>query len=557
MSDPGYRGERISALAIYSGRTPAPDDDLTPFESLVRWTGLEYPNSLPRSLRFFPFDDAVLGSIIHSLQGVTRRATLAFDVPEEALAGELLAGVMTLQESTARHILRLAEQPHRGGWREKNQLRAALFDTTAIAQQCDVVLIATGDRRALARAVTLCASLLEDRPELLEFVVGAQVMMATGVPSETYEWRPEQGPMRIITEARETGKRILAQREVQQDVAEDRAGIVRRSTPTGRRGPHPGPSPAAMGDLAPDFMDEYADLMPLTLEVFPDLSFLPGKAKTNGSTYTAQNPLAECGHLAKLPLPLSEAPDLIDFVEALDAEFPWYRDVTRKLAGDLGRGRFAKFRHTMLFGPPGSAKTRYARRAMELAGLPVLVYSAGGTADATFGSTSRQWATGRLSVPAGLIARTKRANVGIVVDELDKLPPPGTGHNGRLDEVMLPFLEPDSAKAVFDTYVEAPLNLSAISYLATANDLSRVPGPLRDRFRLIEAPLPRPEDLPALVRSMTSEIMAEQGLDPAWAVPLAQDELDVLARTWRGGSLRGLRRMVEVMLDGRPAGLAQ
>lgn len=562
MTDPHNGAARVSALAILCGVCPPPGgDDLTPFDILATYMAETQPERVPGP-GYAGADvhyDAGYGHLVDSGQGIAHRILTTVDQDELSHCAGLIASVMTLQESADRHVRRLADAPHRGGWREKNELRTALQATTALARLCDVVLAETGDARALARNATWTEGLLDDFPALTPFAIGARALLATGWPGPTFIWYPEVGCLGVHAAARRDGQIILDRFAALQDVAEDRAGIVRRATPTGRRGPHPGPGP--VDDRYPGPEDEPDIEMKLprgqTLVVFPDLSHLPGKAKTQGATFTQQSPLAEHGHLAKVALPLSKAPDLRAFIEALDREFPWYREVTRTLAMDLGRGKFARFRNTMLYGRPGSAKTRYARQALELAGLPVLVYSAGGSADATFGPTSRQWSTGRLSTPAGLIARTRRANVGVVVDELDKLPPPGTGHNGRLDEVLLPYLEPDSARAVHDTYVEAPLDLSAVSYLATANDLSRVPGPLRDRFRLIEAPLPRPEDLPVLVRSMTSEILSEQGLDPLWGEPLAQDELDVLAQAWRGGSLRGLRRMVEVLLDGRPAGAVQ
>jgi len=417
------------------------------------------------------------------------------------------------------------------------------------------------DYRLLAGVLSLCLAecgytgaldyIREEAGDLLQEGEGnpalaAVVLGLTGEHRETY--RDGQGALGILAWAIENGQALLkgATRDlaIEDDLAERVASIRKIS----RQQPEPEES------------EPFAVAAPLTpaLAVFPDMSHLPGKKRSDSTlSHTQQSPLTEHGHLAKKLLGLVQVPDLAVFVAALDAEFPWYRKVTRSLAADLGRGRFARFRNVLLHGKPGSAKTRYARRVLELAGLQTVLYSAAGASDSTWGSTSRQWSTGRLSTVAGLIARVQQANVGVVLDELDKLPPPGVGgQNGRLDEVLLPFLESTSAKALFDSYVECALDLSAVSYIATANDLSRVSGPLRDRFRLIKAPLPTVEDLPVIVSTIHREILTEQGLDPAWAEPLAQDEIDILASRWRGGSLRGLRRMVEVLVDGRPAGAA-
>lgn len=137
----------------------------------------------------------------------------------------------------------------------------------------------------------------------------------------------------------------------------------------------------------------------------------------------------------------------------------------------------------------------------------------------------------------------------ICCDEIEK----GTNdrRNGRFDEAILPFLERESSKRIFDPYVECPLDLSAVTYVATANDLDGVSGPLRDRFRIMRMPLPRRQDLPVVAATLVSEIRDERGLSQGWMPDLEPDELDLLSRHWKGGSIRPLRRLVETLLTGR------
>jgi ATP-dependent Lon protease len=182
-------------------------------------------------------------------------------------------------------------------------------------------------------------------------------------------------------------------------------------------------------------------------------------------------------------------------------------------------------------------------------GLPVTIYGCAGVADASFGGTNRQWNSGRASVPLQAIRRAMVANPLIVLDEIEKA---GTrSDNGRLVDSLIPYLEQETARQIFDPYLECAVDLSAVSYAATANSLSGIPQPLLDRFRVLEIPVPGREHLPAIVRTMTQDVRAERGGDPAWIPDLDEEEIQLIAEQWDGGSMRRLRRMIEVVLSGR------
>jgi len=68
---------------------------------------------------------------------------------------------------------------------------------------------------------------------------------------------------------------------------------------------------------------------------------------------------------------------------------------------------------------------------------------------------------------------------------------------------------------------------------------------------VLEVPQPRKQDLKIVVRTILSEIRQERREDEIWIPDLYGDELEILTRQWPGGSLRPLRRMVEVLLAGR------
>ena len=261
------------------------------------------------------------------------------------------------------------------------------------------------------------------------------------------------------------------------------------------------------------------------------------------------SPRAEFEPIEGRPLPLLPAPDPHVFVEAGAARAPWLRPVFEAIAQDLVGAPYAWTRPTALVSRPGTGKTAALRAVAQGLGLPVRIYSAAGSADGSFGGTSRQWSSGRGSVPLQTALPEGVANFVVGVDEVEKASP--DRRNGSLTDTLLPFLERESARALFDPYIEAPVDLSAVSFIVTANSLDGVPAPLRDRLRILEVPAPGPEHLPVVAANLVAEIRAERGLDATWLPDLDGDELALLARHWKGGSLRPLRRLVETMIAGR------
>lgn len=209
----------------------------------------------------------------------------------------------------------------------------------------------------------------------------------------------------------------------------------------------------------------------------------------------------------------------------------------------------------LLLGQPGAAKTEFARRLLETVGLPYLLYNSAGASDSSFIGTSAQWGTARPSVPLQLINRHRVANPAILLDELDKTSL--DRRNGALTDALLNLLEPVSASRAMDLGLELEVNLSQVSYVATANDLHNVPAPLRDRFKIIRMPSPGREHLDRFVSTILDDIAGERSLDRRWVPDLAQDELELLSAAWPGGSLRRLRRMVELLIEARDSSQGQ
>ena len=85
----------------------------------------------------------------------------------------------------------------------------------------------------------------------------------------------------------------------------------------------------------------------------------------------------------------------------------------------------------------------------------------------------------------------------------------------------------------------------------TANSTDALPSPLRDRLRVIGFLMPQARDLDALLPAVIAGIALERQLDARWIIPLDGDEHNIAAKYWRGGSVRQLKRIVEVILKER------
>ncbi len=254
-------------------------------------------------------------------------------------------------------------------------------------------------------------------------------------------------------------------------------------------------------------------------------------------------------HALGVALPLTPVGNLKEIRRELAQEFPYAREQIDRLLTSLV-GRTTVFMPpTIVAGSPGIGKSRLTRRLAELLGVGLWRMDAARIDGAAFGGTDRRWATTECCHPFIAVSRYGTANPMVLVDELDKACT--RRDHGRLWDTLLAFLEPETARAYPDPCLQVDLDLSHVTFLMTCNDVAGLPAELVDRCRVIDFPAPSRSDLDLLLSCLLRDRAVEMGLDPRWIDPLGQGERAVLARRWRGGSVRHLRRLFAAVMSGR------
>ncbi len=252
--------------------------------------------------------------------------------------------------------------------------------------------------------------------------------------------------------------------------------------------------------------------------------------------------------LIELPWRLPEEPpiDIAGARRVLDEDHFGLEKIKRRIVEYLAVRKLApqgKAPILCFVGPPGVGKTSLGQSIARAMGREFVRVSLGGVHDEAEIRGHRRTYIGAL--PGNVIQAIRKAgsrNCVMMLDEIDKM---GRGIQGDPSAAMLEVLDPEQNNSFRDNYLAVPFDLSRVVFLATANMLDTVPGPLRDRMEIIELTgYTEAEKLEIARRYLLRRQLEANGLRPEQAVITDEALRSIIHSYTREAGVRALEREI-------------